>query len=170
MTIYQSVSNLLNQYQDKEKLTWHNQTIPDDEIWLKIGRDHRGDSFKLVLEVAEVDDPNSKDNIFLIRMVECKDINENLRKILDPMKDQIHALGAMTWNDKNLTVFLFGDYDVKRTGFLEPKVFIHVFGVRSLKSKHRSLQQNNQYYQKEHRRASKMTSDNTKEQEVNRRR
>ena len=26
------VSNLVNQYQEKEKLTWHSQTIPDDEI------------------------------------------------------------------------------------------------------------------------------------------
>ena len=40
-------------------------------------------------------------------MVECKDSNENLRKILDPVKDQINALNAMTWNDKNLRVFLF---------------------------------------------------------------
>ena len=32
-------------------------------------------------------------------------------KILDPVKDQINALDAMTWNDKNLRVFLFGDYD-----------------------------------------------------------
>ena len=90
-------------------MTWHNQTIPDDEIWLKIGRDHRGDSFKLVLEVTNVDNPNSKDNTFLIRMVECKDSNENLRKILEHVKDQLNALDAMTWNDKNLRVFLFGD-------------------------------------------------------------
>ena len=109
MTIYQSVSNLLNQYQDKEKLTWHNQTIPDDEIWIKIGGDHEGDSFKLDLKVANVDNPNSKDNTFLIRMVECEDSNENLRKILVPVKDQINALDAMAWNDKKLRVFLFGD-------------------------------------------------------------
>ena len=32
-------------------------------------------------------------------------------KIVDPVKDQINALDAMTWNDKNLRVFLFGDYD-----------------------------------------------------------
>ena len=87
----------------------HNQTIPDDEIWIKIGRDHGGDSLKLLLEVANVDNPNSKDNTFLIRMVECKDSNENLRKILEHVKDQLNALDAMTWNDKNLRVFLFGD-------------------------------------------------------------
>ena len=57
------VSNLLNQCQEKKKLTWHNQTIPDDEIWIKIGADHRGDSFKLVLEVANVDNPNSQRTI-----------------------------------------------------------------------------------------------------------
>ena len=40
-------------------------------------------------------------------MVECKDTDKNLRKILDPVKDQINALNAMTWNHKNLRVFLF---------------------------------------------------------------
>ena len=71
-------------------------------MWIKIGGDHGGDSFKLVLKVANVDNPNSNDNTFLIRMVECKDSNENLREILDPMKDQINAHDAMTWNNKNL--------------------------------------------------------------------
>ena len=70
-------------------------------MWIKIGG----------LEVAEVDNPNSKDNTFLIRMVECKDSKENLRKMLDPVKDQINALDAMTWNNKNLRVFLLGNYD-----------------------------------------------------------
>ena len=60
------LSTLLNQYQEKEKLTWHNQTIPDDEIWIKTGGDHGGDSFKLVLEVANTENPNSKENTFLI--------------------------------------------------------------------------------------------------------
>ena len=74
------VSTLLNQYQEKENLTWHNQSIPDDEIWIKIGGDHRGYSFKLILEVANVDNPNSKENTFLILIVECKDGNEILEK------------------------------------------------------------------------------------------
>ena len=76
-------------------------------MWIKIGGDHGGDSFKLVLEAADVDNRNSNDNTFLIRMVECKDSKENLRKMLDPVKDQINALDAMTWNDKNFRVFLF---------------------------------------------------------------
>ena len=88
----------------------------------------------------------------MIRLVECKDSNENLRKILEHVKDQLNALDAMAWNDKNLRVFLLGVYDLLLNckEFLEPKVFIHVFGLRPLKSKHRSLQQNNQYFQKEH--------------------
>ena len=65
------VSNLLNQYQEKEKMTWHNQTIPDDEMWIQIGGDYGGDNFKLVLELANIDNPKSKDNTFLICMVEC---------------------------------------------------------------------------------------------------
>ena len=94
-------------------------------------------------------------------MVECKDSNENRGKILDPVKNQINAL-------RTLECFLLGTMTScsNCTGFLEPKVFIHVFGLRPLKSKHRSLKQNNQYFQKEHWRASKVTSKNTKEQEA----
>ena len=78
------VSNLLNQYQEKEKLTWHNKTISDDEIWIKIGADHGGDSFKLVLKVANVDNPNSKDNTFLVHMLECKRQQGESEEILRP--------------------------------------------------------------------------------------
>ena len=36
------VENLLEQYQSKDKLTWHNDTIPENEIWVKVGGDHGG--------------------------------------------------------------------------------------------------------------------------------
>ena len=58
------VSNLLNQYQEKEKMTWHNQTIPDDEIWIQIGWDYGGDNFKLVLELANIDNQNQRTILF----------------------------------------------------------------------------------------------------------
>ena len=45
------VSSLLNQYESKSKLTWHNGQVPSDEIWLKIGGDHGGDSFKVVCKL-----------------------------------------------------------------------------------------------------------------------
>ena len=43
------VKQLLDQYDKEEILTWHNGQIPDDEVWLKIGGDHGGGSFKLML-------------------------------------------------------------------------------------------------------------------------
>jgi hypothetical protein len=105
------VSELLDQYEEKGMLTWHENTIPENEIWVKIGGDHGGDSFKLVLQVANLKNPNSKDNSFLIRIIECKDSADNLSKILVPMKGQVSDLAEMLWKEKKIRVFLFGDYD-----------------------------------------------------------
>ena len=98
------ISSLLNQYESKSRLTWHNGKIPWDEIWLKIG----GDSFKIVLQVANLESPNSWENTFMICMVECKDSIKNLKKVLKPVKEQIDKLTNMTWNRKNHQVSLWG--------------------------------------------------------------
>ena len=104
------VANLLDQCEEKDRLTWSNG-IPKDEVWIKIGGDHGGNSFKLVLQIANVDNPNAKESTFLVRMVECRDSVENLRKILGPVREQINRLDGMIWKEKSLRVFLFGDYD-----------------------------------------------------------
>ena len=36
------------------KLTWHNCMIPSDEIWLKIGGDKGGSSFKMSIQLVKV--------------------------------------------------------------------------------------------------------------------
>ena len=36
------VSNLLDAYEENSRLTWHDQKIPDYEIWIKPGGDHGG--------------------------------------------------------------------------------------------------------------------------------
>ena len=64
------VSSLLDQNQQKQLLTWHDGGIPSDEIWLKIGGDHGGNSFKLSLQVLNVQNPNAKDSTFLICLSE----------------------------------------------------------------------------------------------------
>ena len=105
------VSSLLDQYQQKQLLTWHDGSIPSDEIWLKIGGDHGGNSFKLSLQVLNVQNPNAKDSTFLICLVECKDSVQNLKAILEPFRDKISSLSQQMWNEKRLRLFLFGDYD-----------------------------------------------------------
>ena len=45
----------LNQYDKENQLTWHNSTIPEDEVWVKLGGDHGGGTFKLMLQIAELE-------------------------------------------------------------------------------------------------------------------
>ena len=47
------VKSVLDQYDQNNKLTWHNGTIPSDEIWIKVGGDHGGGNFKTMLQVAK---------------------------------------------------------------------------------------------------------------------
>lgn len=103
------VSNLLDQYETQGMLTWHDNAIPADEIWVKIGGDHGGGSFKLVVSVVNVENPNSKENSFLVLMTEAKDTNENLRRLLGPpIKEQIADLHAMTWKEKKfVSIFVW---------------------------------------------------------------
>ena len=56
-------------------LTWHtiNNDIPEDQIWLKVGGDHGGGSFKMPLQTANIQSQNSKHNTFMIRMANAKD-------------------------------------------------------------------------------------------------
>ena len=73
------VRNLLNEYDKADRLTWHNGAIPEDQIWLKIGADHGGGSFKITLQIANINNPNSKNNTVLLLLAECKDTYENIK-------------------------------------------------------------------------------------------
>ena len=104
------VTNLLDSYEEKEELIWPG-SIPKDEIWLKIGGDHGGGSFKLALQLANIKNPNSSMSTHLIQLLECKDSVHNLQRVLCPMNEQIKALESLTWKNKRIRVILCGDYD-----------------------------------------------------------
>ena len=76
--------NLLNQCEEENLLTWHHTAIADNEIWAKTGGDYGGNSFKLMLQIGNVREANSKKNACLITIVDCKDSHENLAKVLKP--------------------------------------------------------------------------------------
>ena len=67
------VTELLDQYEEEGLLTWQQNTIPHDEIWVKVGGDHGGESFKLMLQIANTSMPNSKNNTFLLLTIDAKD-------------------------------------------------------------------------------------------------
>ena len=105
------VQKLLDQYEKEGNLTWHESTIPSDEIWVKIGGDHGGGSFKLTLQIINTSTPNSKLKTCLLMMYNCKDRPENLRRLLRQYNDQIKRLQQMSWTGKEIHLFLCGDYD-----------------------------------------------------------
>ena len=41
-------------------LSWHGGFIPSNEVWVKVGGDHGGDSFKVILQIANLLKLNSK--------------------------------------------------------------------------------------------------------------
>ena len=84
--------------------------MPKDKIWLKIGGDHGGNSFKICLQILNVDNPNAKENTNVIACVQAKVNHENLRAITKILKDQIECLSSQTWKNKKFCLFIFGDY------------------------------------------------------------
>ena len=105
------VEELLNKYDNRQMLTWQGDKIPKDGIWLKLGGDHGKGSFKLTLQILNVQKPNSPLNTFCICLAECRDSRENLDTILKPFKEQIDRLSEMKWNNCDIQLFLCGDYE-----------------------------------------------------------
>ena len=122
------VTDLLEKYKKAQLLTWH-QGIPEDEIWVKIGGDHGGGSMKLMLQIGNVVKPNSKNNTFLISISNAKDTHANLKKIIEPFKAEVENLKKLTWENKRIRLFFFGDYDF----------MLKTFGLSSAASKHPCL-------------------------------
>ena len=76
------MTNVLNQYHKKHMLTWHDGAIPENEVWIKVGGDHGGGTFKMMVQVVNVTNPNSKHNTFVTAIANCKDNPENMNSIL----------------------------------------------------------------------------------------
>ena len=83
---------LLDQYDKEGKLTLHNDTIPQDEIWINVGGDHGGGSFKLRLQIANIANPNLKHNTCLLLIANLEDIPENTCKLLSLFNEQFTTL------------------------------------------------------------------------------
>ena len=120
------VTELLDKYKAKNMLTSHSGGIPKNEIWIKVGGDHGGGSMKVMLQVGNVNKPNSKHHTYLICMANAKDTHHNLRTILTPLQKEFDNLKQMQWRNKQVRLFMFGDYD-----FL-----LKTLGLSSAASKH----------------------------------
>ena len=78
-------------------LTWHNNIIPKDEIWVKIGGDKGGTSFKMCFQIANVHHPNSKNNTVVFLCYEGDDSTVNLHRVFPLVKEQLAELQKQTW-------------------------------------------------------------------------
>lgn len=104
------VDTLLDGYQ-RDNLLHDHGVIPEKEIWIKIGGDHGKGSFKLTLQIANTEKPNSRLNTVIIGTAPVKDTYVNLRKFFEyGLGDDIEALKRHTWKDKSMRIFLNGDY------------------------------------------------------------
>ena len=104
------VKERLNNYEEQHKLVW-NEGMPENEVWIKIGGDHGGSSFKLCLPVCNVEKPNSNENTVAFCCMPAKDLYPNLESLASIYADEIFKLQHHEiWNNKKIRVFLFGDY------------------------------------------------------------
>ena len=89
----------MNQYlyniSRNNRLTWHDGMIPKDEIWVKIGGDKGGGSFKMSFQICNVPQLNSAENTCVF--AEASDSAINLHIALDRYKDQVNNLNGTKW-------------------------------------------------------------------------
>ena len=104
------VTEHLEKYAEEKRLIWHEQ-IPKDEIWVKIGGDHGGGSFKMCFQIVNVEKPNSAQNTVVFCCFLAPDSYVNLSLALSRFDEQVKALNGLQWRDKTICVFQFGDYD-----------------------------------------------------------
>ena len=108
------LDKMLDAYEDKNMLTWHDGTIPENEVWVKLGGDHGKHSLKLTMEIANTQAPNSKLNTVVIAFAPIKDTHANLISFLEVeggLLDEITQLQTHTWKGKSIKLFLNGDYE-----------------------------------------------------------
>ncbi|KAL5463678.1 hypothetical protein EMCRGX_G032597 [Ephydatia muelleri] len=105
------VVQLLDGNERTGRLTWHKGFIPANEIWLKIGGDKGGGTFKMTFQIVNVATPNSVHNTCVFSCFAAGDSVTNLHVALDRFKDQVEHLHGMKWRQYTVKVFICGDYE-----------------------------------------------------------
>ena len=105
------VVDMLGKYEDQDKLTWHDDTIPHDQIWVKFGGDHGKGNMKYTMQIANTPKPNSKENTFVVGKTDTKDNHTNISTCMSFLWPQLEELIRCEWKDKKMVLFIFGDYE-----------------------------------------------------------
>ena len=78
-------------------MTWHEGVIPKDKVWIKIGGDKGGGTFKQMMQVGNVKHPNSLANTVIVCAFEASDTINNLNIGLLRHKQQVKELMELNW-------------------------------------------------------------------------
>lgn len=95
--------NFIQQYIDNSilisvnRLTCHNGAIPEDEVWLKLGGDKGGGTFKMCFQILNISSPNAPENTCVFSIFEAGDSYTNLQIGLAPHIAEISDLQNRTW-------------------------------------------------------------------------
>lgn len=81
------------------RLVWHD-LIPKNEIWVKIGGDKGGGSFKMAFELANNKNPNAKYNTVVFSAFEAPDNASNIKLALDRYVCDVEHLQTTKWRYK----------------------------------------------------------------------
>lgn len=104
------VLHYIMQHYNAGSLCWPSENHKD-EIWVKLGGDHGGKSFKLCFQLGNVPHPNSVKNTVPVITFAAKDTPSNLATAFQPYAEQVTALRNTQWDGKAIRVVFFGDYE-----------------------------------------------------------
>ncbi|XP_066263806.1 uncharacterized protein [Branchiostoma lanceolatum] len=114
-SLQDAIHDNLERCKTSNSLTWHGGKIPRDEIWIKVGGDHGGGSFKFTFQVLNKESPNSKKKTTVICVFNAKDNRENLQLAISRYAQEIKVLQDSKWRCKDgedfkIRIFAAGDY------------------------------------------------------------
>ena len=76
-------------------LTNHGGTIPQDELWFKLGGDKGRGSFKFNIQLVNISQPNSVKKTKLLAVFKAGDSTTNLHTALDRYRQHIEEAQGM---------------------------------------------------------------------------
>lgn len=78
------------------QLTWK-RGMPDSELWVKLGGDKGGTSFKMNFQIVNTSAPNSVRNTCVFTAFEAPDSKTNLHVTLERYQGPVSLLQTQTW-------------------------------------------------------------------------
>ena len=82
-------------FRSPKGLTSHGSTIPQDQLWVKLGGDKGRGSFKFNIQLVNTENLNSVKNTALLSVFKAGDSTTNLHTALDMYKEHIKESQGM---------------------------------------------------------------------------